>query len=235
MAAGEGRRIRKRLLGEGSSKHHPRVSPYCALYQIPAACSRTCAGQSPGTPRFLRSLSGAAWVRVREGSSAPSGELHEGAVYKVGVEGAASEGLAMPGARGPEEEQVLGSEGSCMDLRQSAVTGSSQRKSYVPALTFFFPAGPCWGPTAAGNRRARGARMQPTRVPLLGGGGWGVDLRGAWQTSDRPTWTLRARERRGHRIRWKARWRTHSLFAPQGGLFQVAVQGPPVTSRPDAQ
>lgn len=87
MAAGEGRRIRKGLLGEGSSKHHPHVSPYCALYQIPAACSRTCAGQSPGTPRFLRSLSGAAWVRVREGSSAPSGELHEGAVYKVGVEG----------------------------------------------------------------------------------------------------------------------------------------------------
>lgn len=87
------------------------LSLLCPLYQIPAACLRTCVGQSPGTLnqhlpetkkkkrgrqwlkgggrlRFLCSLSGAAWVRGREGSLAPSGE---GAVYKVGVEGRESE------------------------------------------------------------------------------------------------------------------------------------------------
>lgn len=90
---------------------------------------------------------------------------------------AASEGLAMPGARGPEEEQVLGSEGSCMDLSQSAVTGSSQRKSYVPALTFFFPAGPCWGrlPLETGRQGARGCspRGSPFWAEEDGGGSEG--------------------------------------------------------------
>lgn len=65
----------------------------------------------------------------------------------------------MPGARGPEEEQVLGSEGSCMDLSQSAVTARASGSPTCPLSLSSFPLVLAGGrlPLETGGQGARGS------------------------------------------------------------------------------